>query len=1195
MKTLGIDLGTNSLGWAILDEQAVLKAGVLVFEEGVSIEQRDSLETPAAVRRAKRMARRLRFRRQLRRRLILEILIENNMCPLTAEELNLWSQKDIFPKDNAKFVAWLKSTDTRNPYCDRARAATEKVEPLTLGRAIYHLAQRRGFKSGRKDQLEEGDTGTSARAKELGIVKGEIARISAELAKTGLTLGQFFYNEIKAGRKVRKQHTGRDEHYRKEWERIAAVQNLDKTLADKIARTLFWQRPLREQSFLVGKCSLEPTRKRAQIGHPEFEEFRALSFVNNIRVIDGETRNPLTPEQHAVAVDCFNRKTPFDFQTIRKKLEKQCKELRGAEFNYEDNISLTPSKITASLEEVLPGIDGTGRQKAFDALTFFDDNEKLTVWARKHFDLSPEAADKFVKIRVPEGRAAYSLHAIRKINRFLRKGVELSEAICLAKLPDVIPGFDAKEDEIIAKVHEHHELYRENKRVAYRDIRTENRIGVIPLEKRLGSWLQEEYGIDTKKANLYFRNPRADSSYASLTKEEKTGVERGILPKVNLGMIRNPIVQRSMTMLRKLVNELRKKGDIDAETRIHIELARDVNTHNDRMAIQEWQKQNEKKRADAYAELQKYTGNITDDLVLKYILAEEQNWTCLYTGRKISMKDLIEGGFDIEHTIPRSRSGDDSQANKTLCDTAFNRETKKGQMPSELANHEEILTRIGPWLNAITDLKKLRGKQSKAVKSVPKDNPEVRAKARQRLLITKLNLKYWEDKYHRFTKRPDEITPSFINRQLVDTGVMTRHAVALLKTVYRDVYPVNGQAVAFARKLWKVQGEDAVKDRTDHRHHAKDAMVIAALSRDRFHKICTELKTDDERKNPKIVVEPPFPGFAQTVFETTQGILVKHVTRHNELKQTKRKSIRLSSPKQTRIGTITRAPTGGDTVRGQLHKETFYGKIRKPGETETVCVVRKELNSSNFSDTKVLEKIIDPAVRKAITDEIARRGGDFKKAMDAAVAEGTFKLPGERGALIKKVRVEATTVKNPQVVRVRTVTPSRHDYKNAYWAESGADSNFRLAVYKRPNEKSASKAYEFIAENLLKYVKEAIKSQGDDSVRIGYIRPGAMAIVRGTEKTEAPLLYKVVAFGNMETEKRITLRLHTEARGSVDLGKALGEAGASRYGESTIDKKRPHLLLRLQIGYAWDSLLFEGIHFKMDLNGDITYRPDASE
>ena len=147
MKTLGIDLGTNSLGWAVINETGVENSGVLVFEEGIIREKGiDSLKTPAALRREARMARRLRFRRHLRRRLILKILIEQKMCPLAQEELKAWSQMGSFPKDNTAFVEWLKSTDTRNPYCDRARAATEKVDPLTLGRAIYHLAQRRGFK-----------------------------------------------------------------------------------------------------------------------------------------------------------------------------------------------------------------------------------------------------------------------------------------------------------------------------------------------------------------------------------------------------------------------------------------------------------------------------------------------------------------------------------------------------------------------------------------------------------------------------------------------------------------------------------------------------------------------------------------------------------------------------------------------------------------------------------------------------------------------------------------------------------------------------------------------------------------------------------------------------------------------------------------------------------------------------------------
>ena len=1193
MKTLGLDLGTNSLGWAVINETAVETAGVLVFEEGVKREQSDSLETPAATRRAKRMARRLRFRRHLRRRLILKILTEQKMCPLTQEELKTWSQTGSFPKDNTAFVEWLKSTDTRNPYCDRARAAAEKVDPFTLGRAIYHLAQRRGFKSGRKDQPAEDEETNTSKAEELGEIKGDIARISAALENSGLTLGQYFYEEIKRGHKVRKQHTGRVEHYEKEWARIAAVQELDKTLAKKIATTLFWQRPLREQSFLVGKCPLEPKRNRAQIGHPDFETFRALSFVNNIRVLDGETRTPLTAEQRAVAADCFTRKSPFEFKDLAKKLRKQFKALTDTRFNYDDdNPSLSPSKVTADLKGILP--DSADLQKAFDALTFFDDTEKLKTWAKNKIGLSEEDSARFVNIRIPEGRAGYSLHAIRKINRFLRKGVELSEAIFLAKLPDVISDFDAREDDIIAKVHEHNDLYRENKRTAYHDTRIENRVGVLSLQNRLSSWLEEDYGIDANIfGTLYFRDPKADSSYADV----RTGGT--VLPPVNLGMIRNPLVQRSMTMLRKLVNELRRKGTIDADTRIHIELARDVNNRNDRMAIQEWQKENEKERADAQAKLQEHgLAEPAEDLILKYVLAKEQGWICPYTGKHISINGggSLFPGFDIEHTLPRSRSGDDSQANKTLCDIAFNRDTKKDRMPSELSNHNEVLTRLRSWLDKIEELKKLKEKQAKIAKGISKENPEARSRARQKFLVTKLELKYWEDKYHRFTKKPDDVTPSFISRQLVDTGIMTRHAVALLKTVYSDVYPVNGQAVAFARKMWKVQDEDEIKDRSDHTHHAKDAMVIAALSRERFQKICTELKTDDERKNPKFTVAPPFRDFAQTVFATTQNILVKHVTRHNELKQTRRKSIRLSGLTKGKDGKpVTRGtstagkpenPSKMATVRGQLHNETFYGKIRKPGETETVCVIRKELSSSNFPQASALEKIIDPAVRKAIQNEVGRRGGDFKKAIDAAAEEGTFKLPGERGAPIKKVRIEAT-VTNPKALRGHVATPSKYNYKRQVWVQAAGGSNFRLAVYEQPDGSLV-----FSAENLLDHAQGEIQAPSHDAKILGYILPGAMAIAfqrrdewnnLGFDITKR--VYRVVKFA----QGRITLRHHREARRMKDLQKDLFSSGKNQQGQSSIDFDRPHELLLISEQKAWASFLFEGIHFKMGLDGRIEY------
>jgi len=1217
MKTLGLDLGTNSLGWAVVDtdvaENPIPHKGVVVFEEGVNREQSDSLETPATVRRAKRMARRLRFRRHLRRRLVLKILIERKMCPLTQEELKAWSQTGLFPKENAAFIEWLKSTDTRNPYCDRARAATEKTDPLTLGRAIYHLAQRRGFKSGRKDQPMEGEENNSAKAKDLKGLKKEIDDLKEKLTTTGLTLGQYFFNEIKAGRKVRKQRTGRGEHYEKEWAKIAEVQNLDQAFADKIAHVLFWQRPLREQSHLVGKCPLEPKRKRIQIGHPDFEEFRALSFVNNIRLVDCEKKIPLTAEQRAVVAECFVRKTPFEFKTIRKALEKKFhNELKTATFNFEDSVSLSPSKITVALMDVLP--DVAHWQIAFDALTFFDrfvdGDEKLKAWAQLHeiqrkdkhgilrkpskgLGLSEEAAEKFIKIRIPEGRASYSLHAIRKILPFLRKGIELSQAIFLAKCPDVLRDFTENEDAFIEELDRINEDYRKDKKNAEREGTKPERIET--LEERRREWFDKKVksnlalGVKEPFEMLYFRDPKADSSYAALGDEERTLVKNGILPSVKLGMIRNPLVQRSMTMLRRLVNELRRKGIIDKDTRIHIELARDVNSRNDRRAILEWQKQNEAKRKEATDALEQYIPQPTEMDKLKYILWTEQHFKCPYTGKQIPLcpytgkeiKDItFFSGFDIEHTIPRSRSGDDSQANKTLCDSDFNRNIKKGQMPSELPDHDEILARLRPWKEKIDELKKLKEKQKKTAKGVSKDNPDARADAQKKMLVTKLELKYWEDKYYRFTKKPDDVTPSFISRQLVDTGIMTRHAVALLKTVYSDVYPVNGQAVAFARKMWKVQAADETKDRSDHTHHATDALVIAALSRDRFQKICAELKADDERKNPQFSVAPPFDGFAQAVYDATATILVKHVTRHNELKQTKRKSIRLSSPKKTLNGIITRAETGGDTVRGQLHEDTFYGKICKPGQTKPVCVIRKALVSCTEKDVAA---IVDATIRKCVQDTLAQMGGDFKKA----IAQDVFKMAS--GVPIRKVRVEVTPHTSLNEIRQHMTTPSKHDYKKPVYACTAAGSNLGIAVYQHADGKQ-----HFIIEKLLDHVREVVPQPPSGTTLVGRILPGAMTLARPqTECNEVlphikspVLLYKVRKFSG----NNITLWFHREARAKKDLELALSSIGKSSSGASSIDFKHPHEILCLNLKKAWSSFLFEGIHFKMDLDGSILFK-----
>lgn len=837
-------------------------------------------------------------------------------------------------------------------------------------------------------------------------------------------------------------------------------------------------------------------------------------------------------------------------------------------------------------------------QAAFDALMFFDDDERLLAFAKNKLGLDADTANAFVKIVCREGYAQYSLAAIRKINPFLKKGLDLSQAVFLAKIPDVLGQdvFAANGEKIIADVQERNQDYRENLRTRSKD----SRIGVVPLQTRLWNYMQDKWALTQEQFDgLYFRDDNTDDSYAN------AAANGGTLPPVNLGMLRNPLVQRTLTILRKHVNFLRRTGRIDADTRIHLELARSVNDRNTRMAFATWQKTREEARQNARERLAEMgRPNPSDTDILRYILWQEQGERCLYTDddakATISQRDLFTEAFDVEHTIPRCRSGNNGQANLTLCAHGYNCQRKKGRLPSECDNYEQILVRLKPWQDKVADLEATYLNQMKTAKNTPQDNPEARAKNRQKALVTRMELDYWRDKVFAFTKEADRLTEGFMNRQLVDTGIITRHALALLRTVYRQTYPVNGTAVAWARHGWGIQKITEKKERISHLHHAIDAMVIAGLDRTRFNQICAYCKDDGAKDYETLFPEDlhPFPAFAQSVFDASEKILVKHLPRHVEMKQTSRKAVRLAKPARLKDGRILRTvAAGGDTARGQLHKESFYGCIHNP-ETggEKTFVIRKALSSQNFAAEKDLEKIVDPAIRRIVVDEVRRRsaaGTPFKKILD----DGDFKSPS--GVPIKKVRIRAETVTDPLQISSHAFA-SQHDYKNPYYVVSAEGSNFRLAIFRKSVH--GQDKYGFLADSLFDWATRpsedtAPHNRSDLGIFLGYVQPGRLALVYENASAELralkPLelnkrLYKVVKFESQSG--RITFSYHAEARASTDLHSYLKENRKKSAGESAPNYSIPHELLRLSPSTYFEHVLFEGIHFDMDMAGQITYR-----
>ena len=214
-KILGLDTGTNSLGWAIVEKESVqsyhlLYKGVNIFQEGVNLDKGN--ESSKAAERTEHRSTRVRYYRiKLRKIKLLRILTQNGLCPpLTSEELRGWRYQKVYPNDEL-FMQWQRTDEssTKNPYYYRHLCLHEQLDlsqvtnRYILGRAFYHINQRRGFLSNRKEQ--GGD--------DTGKVKEEINALSEEMQKAGCEyLGDYFYQLYQSGQKIRKHYTARNDH-----------------------------------------------------------------------------------------------------------------------------------------------------------------------------------------------------------------------------------------------------------------------------------------------------------------------------------------------------------------------------------------------------------------------------------------------------------------------------------------------------------------------------------------------------------------------------------------------------------------------------------------------------------------------------------------------------------------------------------------------------------------------------------------------------------------------------------------------------------------------------------------------------------------------------------------------------------------------------------------------------------------------
>ena len=1205
-KILGIDTGTNSHGWAIVEKQAdeyhLLDKGVDIFQEGVLKTEKGKEYSKAAERTAHKAARVRNYRIKLRKIRLLRILSDAHLCPpLSKVELSAWRLKKEYPK-NELFMQWQSTDDEseKTPYAYRHKCLQESLDfsSITdrhiLGRAFYHMIQRRGFLSNRKDQS----------ADDTGKVKESISNLTQEMHDAGYEyLGDYFYSLYNKGEKIRNHYTARNEHYLAEFKAICEKQDLDKNLGPEVVRqiekAIFDQRPLKSQKGQVGKCVFEKNKTRCASSHPMYEEFRMLSFINNIKILtpNDDVLRPLSSEERALIMPLFFRKSKklFDFEDIAKKLAPKnqygfYKKSSDAEmpylFNYPMDTSVSGCPVTAALIDIFGEnwidalcetytlAEGKSRLNVVNdiwhVLFFYTDDTKLAEFAKNRLQLNDEEARKFCKISLPGDYASLSLKAICKILPYLRRGLIYSHAVFLGNLCEVMPQYEWDMEEMRNAAIEH--IIHEMNQIDSKDVRT--------FEVCIKEYLKEQYHVSEEKLKKLY-HPSMMEVYPRVQRTNNHGVYQLGSPRID--SVRNPMAMRSIFRLRKLVNRLLEEGKIDQNTEIHIEFARELNDANKRYAIAAYTKENQKTNDEARKKIKELFKDETgkdiepkDDDVLKYVLWEEQGHICLYTGRQIAISDFVGTSqkFDIEHTIPRSVGGDSTRMNLTLCDSRFNREVKKTKLPTELPNHDEIMARINVWKEKYESLDKQIRRQKKLSKgATTKDQKDAVIRKRHFL---ELQRDYWRGKYMRFTM--ESVPEGFSRRQGTDISVISKYARLYLESLFTHVYTVKGIATSDFRKIWGIQKAYSKKERVNHVHHCIDAIVIACIGLDEYNKL--ESYYHDEENHEwygmsKAYFKKPWPTFVEDLKNVQDEILVYHYTPDNMPKQGRRKI--LLDVEVDGIKKKKKVLCKGDAARGSLHSDTYYGAIENDGVVRYV----KRINLASMKVTDV-KNIVDDAVRGIVEAAIREKG--FKEAM-----AGTIWMNEEKQIPIKKVRCY-TSIKNPiSFDKKKQRDLSDKEYKRNYYVTT--KGNYIVALYVGSTKTGKRKTfYEFV--NMMEaagYYKTSndksvvghniVPLEKDDCQLAFILKKGTMVIFYKETKDEVwdysqrETVRNLYYVSMIESDGRVTFKYHQEARRDEEL---------PRNASDTSDRKP-----KIRVGLASAKILVQGYDFEINELGEI--------
>lgn len=815
---------------------------------------------------------------------------------------------------------------------------------------------------------------------------------------------------------------------------------------------------------------------------------------------------------------------------------------------------------------------------------------------------------------------------------------------------------------------------------------------IYRIEDKVIELLTTKYKADKKRIENYLWHPSEQEIYPpAYIKPDKDGVvitdENGNEifflgdPNPISRGFKNPMAMKTLQYLKKLLNYLLEVQKIDSNTKVIVEIARELNDANTRKAIKKYQDERSKMRNDYRKNLKEHfdeQGNsnksITDELIDRYELWKEQSQKCLYCEKNLGYTDVLNGTAQIEHTIPESISRCSELFNLTIAHHGCN--TKKAKrFPTQWNENYELIKNNVKFMYA--KLKDFESKYeqtfARAKSATTKDKKDLAVQDRH---YYKMHLIYWRKKYETFII--EEVTNQFRRQQLTDTQVITKYSVPFLKTVFKRVDVQKGIDTALFRKIYRIQPQLEKKERNKHSHHAVDAAVLTLIPPSSIKEFLRkEYYTAHENNNlnnfkhpnprnwnnykPEYIHEiednvtinfqPLFRTQTQSLkYQRQRGDKVpliidkKPVYKKDDqgnIQYKKNKKGELEY-KRNHLGELIKNEQGnhisiplkefkiakGETIRGQLHKESIFGAILKPKYDENEKAInvggkflheekvsyvkrvhleintlrgfkydKKEKDIPKF--LKQFDDIIDPQVKRIVLSNIKERIANNINP-EQILIEPIFMHNKKKNNVhqIRRVRVFQGNMNPPEIKKIEEAYLSKHKHKQFTYAEN--TDYVSMACYKGFDE-NENKVFHFKPFTALNIAKEKIipKREYQDGINFYLdweLKPGMKIIIKKTMDEDLMELGK-----SSEIRKRIykikTVFPQANNTGTMyyysiihfHLNVVSSEIKNPKPGgKINFENPKENPLVRLNLSNSFFAI--EGIHFEMKLDGEIKWK-----